>query len=108
MTPMGKAAPMRLRGFHATDTKGAVMVLNFRVLEKVAFSAVALSAFACLAFIIRQKFPGILDVLPRGQDATISEFTLACLFPGDCQQLLEFLKMADDRSAAALVSERQE
>ncbi|WP_180727354.1 hypothetical protein [Paraburkholderia largidicola] len=84
------------------------MELNFRVLEKVAFSAVVLSALSCLGFIIRVKFPGILDLLPRGQVITISEFALACLFPSDCEQLLDLLKTADERSAAALVLERPE
>lgn len=84
------------------------MKLNFRVLEKVAFSAVTLSAFSCLGFIVREKFPGILDLLPRGQSVSLSEFTLACLFPSDCEQLLGLLKTADERSAAVLVVERAE
>ncbi|MEM5339450.1 hypothetical protein [Paraburkholderia azotifigens] len=84
------------------------MRLNFRVVEKVAFSVVVLSAFSCLGFIIREKFPGILDLLPRGQGVSLHEFTLACLFPSDCEQLLGLLKTADERSAAVLVSERPE
>ena len=84
------------------------MELNFRVIEKVAFSAVVLSALSCPGFIICEKFPGVLDLLPRGQNVSISEFTLACLFPSDCEQLLDLLKTADERSAAALLLERSE
>ncbi|SDI27742.1 hypothetical protein SAMN04487926_114144 [Paraburkholderia steynii] len=84
------------------------MELNFRVIEKVVFSAVVLSALSCLGFIICEKFPGILDFLPRGQHVAISEFALACLFPSDCEQLLDLLKTADERSAAALLLERPE
>ncbi|WP_224099971.1 hypothetical protein [Paraburkholderia caribensis] len=84
------------------------MALNFRVVEKVAFSAVVLSALSCLGFIICEKFPGMLDLLPRGQNVAISEFALACLFPNDCEQLLDLLKTADARSAAAPLLERQE
>lgn len=81
------------------------MQLNYRVLEKVAFSAVVLSAVTCLGFIIREKFPGILDILPRGHGVFLSEYTLACLFPSDCEQILDQLMAADERSAA-LASER--
>jgi hypothetical protein len=83
------------------------MELNYRILEKVAFSAVVLSALSCLGFIIRAKFPGILDMLPRGHDVLISEYALACLFPSDCEQLLDALTAVDERSAA-LASERPE
>jgi hypothetical protein len=50
----------------------------------------------------------MLDLLPRGQNVAISEFALACLFPNDCEQLLDLLKTADARSAAAPLLERQE
>jgi len=84
------------------------MELNFRVIEKVAFSAVVLSALSCLGFIICEKFPGVLDLLPRGQNVSISELALACLIPSDCEKLLHLLKTADERSAAALLLERSE
>jgi hypothetical protein len=107
-TLKGKDDQTCLRAFDSTDTRGAVMELNYRVLEKVAFSAVVLSALSCLGIIIREKFPGVLDLLPRGHDVFLSEYALACLFPSDCEQLLDHLKTADERSAAALVSERPE
>ena len=81
------------------------MELNSRVLEKVAFSAVVLSAVSCLGLIVREKFPGILDMLPRGHGAFISEYALACLFPSDCEQLFDHLTAADERNAA-LAAER--
>jgi hypothetical protein len=84
------------------------MKLNFRVLEKVAFSAVVLSGLCCIGLIVRAKFPGILDLLPRGHDVAISEFALACMFPSDCEQLLDLLMTADERSAESLESERPE
>jgi len=84
------------------------MELNYRVLEKVAFSAVVLSALSCLGFLIREKFPGILDLLPHGRGVFVSEYALVCLFPSDCEQLLDHLNTADDRSATALVPERPE
>jgi hypothetical protein len=83
------------------------MGLNYRVLEKVAFSAVVLSALSCLGLIIREKFPGILDMLPQGHGVSVSEYALACMFPSDCEQVLDHLKAADERSAA-LASERAE
>jgi hypothetical protein len=88
--------------------RGAFMALNYRVLEKVAFSAVVLSALSCVGFIIREKFPGIMDLLPHGRGVFVSEYALVCLFPSDCEQLLDHLNTADERGAAALVSERPE
>jgi hypothetical protein len=84
------------------------MELNYRVLEKVAFSVVVFSALSCLGFIIREKFPGIMDLLPHGRGAFFSEYALVCLFPSDCEQLLDYLATADERSAATLVAERPE
>jgi hypothetical protein len=46
-------------------------------------------------------------MLPRGHDAFIGEYALACVFPSDCEQLLDHLMAVDERNTA-LPSERPE
>jgi hypothetical protein len=71
----------------------------------VAFSAVVSSALSYLGLIIRGKFPGIVDMQPRGHDAFISEYALARVFPNDGEQLLDHLMAVQERNTA-LPSER--
>lgn len=62
---------------------------------------------SCLGLIIRGKSPGIGDMLPRGHDAFISDYALACVFPNDGEQLLDHLMAVHERNTA-LASERPE